>query len=210
MAHRGWSAGEGENTLAAFQRAAAERRIDGVEFDVRRCRAGRLVVSHDPPGDPDEALPLGSALEFLVSTDLELLVELKEPATGVEALGMIDEAGLGDRSLVFGFPDAVRDLPWHEARAARLGVIVQYPWQLRRLGRANRPDVILLGWDERAWTRMAFKSWWSVFSLSALARQWSATVIVGIVQRERDIRWLNRQGIEAAVVDLDAAAVLLG
>ncbi len=34
IAHRGWSAGGDENTLAAFARAACGDRISGVEFDL--------------------------------------------------------------------------------------------------------------------------------------------------------------------------------
>src|SRR6266567_932247 len=34
IAHRGWSAGGDENTLAAFARAACDDRISGVEFDL--------------------------------------------------------------------------------------------------------------------------------------------------------------------------------
>ncbi len=46
LAHRGASALETENTLAAFRRAMAEG-ADGVELDVRRCATGEVVVFHD-------------------------------------------------------------------------------------------------------------------------------------------------------------------
>jgi glycerophosphoryl diester phosphodiesterase len=57
IAHRGWSAGRGENSLAAFARAARDGRVSGVEFDV--CLAAdsdTLVVSHDPPRHVENAL----------------------------------------------------------------------------------------------------------------------------------------------------------
>src|SRR5688572_11892311 len=79
IAHRGWSAGRGENSLAAFARAARDGRISGVEFDV--CRAAdsdTLVVSHDPPRHVENALTLDAALSLLSPTDLELFVEVKE------------------------------------------------------------------------------------------------------------------------------------
>ncbi|MCK1638554.1 glycerophosphodiester phosphodiesterase [Bradyrhizobium sp. 157] len=79
IAHRGWSAGRGENSLAAFVRAARDGRISGVEFDV--CRAAdsdTLVVSHDPPRHVENALTLDAALSLLSPTDLELFVEVKE------------------------------------------------------------------------------------------------------------------------------------
>ena len=46
VAHRGASAVERENTLAAFERAR-ELGADGVELDVRRTADDRLVVHHD-------------------------------------------------------------------------------------------------------------------------------------------------------------------
>ncbi len=79
IAHRGWSAGEDENTLAAFARAACDDRISGVEFDVRYVAdTGNLVVSHEPPLHIENALTLDAALSFLSQTALELFVEIKE------------------------------------------------------------------------------------------------------------------------------------
>lgn len=46
IAHRGASAREQENTIAAFELAGALG-ADGVELDVRRCGDDRLVVHHD-------------------------------------------------------------------------------------------------------------------------------------------------------------------
>lgn len=46
-AHRGASAEQPENTLAAF-RLAAEQGADGVELDVRITASGELVLAHDP------------------------------------------------------------------------------------------------------------------------------------------------------------------
>ena len=79
IAHRGWSAGEDENTVAAFARTAWDDRISGVEFDVRYVAdTGNLVVSHDPPLHIENALTLDPALSFLSQTALELFVEFKE------------------------------------------------------------------------------------------------------------------------------------
>jgi glycerophosphoryl diester phosphodiesterase len=44
--HRGASALETENTVAAFTRAMADG-ADGVELDVQRCASGEVVVFHD-------------------------------------------------------------------------------------------------------------------------------------------------------------------
>ncbi|ELY42428.1 glycerophosphodiester phosphodiesterase [Natronorubrum sulfidifaciens] len=45
IAHRGFAATAPENTIAALQSAAEY--ADAVEFDVRRCGSGELVVIHD-------------------------------------------------------------------------------------------------------------------------------------------------------------------
>lgn len=47
IAHRGASAEQPENTIAAFERAIALG-ADGIELDVRRTADDRLVVHHDP------------------------------------------------------------------------------------------------------------------------------------------------------------------
>ena len=205
IAHRGWAAGPQENTLAAFTRAAADARISGVELDVRRSAEGTLVVSHDPP--PRDALTLDAALSLLAPSSLELLVELKEPGLAPAVIETLVAHKLADRSIVFGFEPVARSFPWQATRTVRLGVIVLYPWDLNRIAHAHAPDVLLLGWDYRAWTRVAFQTWWSVFSLGALSRRHGVPVVVGIVHRMRDIRWLSRQGIYAAVADIDRLGV---
>ncbi len=56
VAHRGASAEAPENTLEAFARAI-EVGADMIEFDVRRARDGRLVISHDPVRGRAAGLP---------------------------------------------------------------------------------------------------------------------------------------------------------
>ena len=209
IAHRGWSAGAGENTLAAFARAAGDDRISGVELDVRRA-AGTLVVSHDPPPDMANALTLDAALAFLAQTDLDLLVEIKEPGLVSAVIATLVARNVAGRSVVFAFAEVARAFPWEEVRPVRLGVIVLYPWQLDRAVAMWTPDVLMLGWDDRAWTRIAFRAWWSVFSLARLARRHRVPVVAGIVQRAADLKWLARQGIHAAVVDFEPAAAPAG
>src|SRR5215510_7653272 len=190
IAHRGWAAGPEENTLSAFTRAAADARISGVELDVRRSAEGTLVVSHDPP--LRDALALDAALSLLAPTSLELLVELKEPGLAPAVIETLMAHKLADRSIVFAFEPVARTFPWRKPRAVRLGIIVLYPWGLNRVAHALAPDVLLLGWDYRAWTRVAFQTWWSCFSLGALSRRHGVPVVVGIVHRKRDIHWLSR------------------
>ena len=109
---------------------------------------------------------------------------------------------------MFGFETAARSFPWQRPRPVRLGVIASYPWAIDRMVRAYAPDVLLTGWDDRTWTRMAFRAWWSAFSLGRLARRHGVPVVVGIVQRRQDLDWVARQHVEAAVADLDRGIVV--
>jgi glycerophosphoryl diester phosphodiesterase len=205
VAHRGWSAGAGENTLAAFARAAGDGRVSGVELDVRRAADGAvLVVSHDPPRRGDDTLPFEAALTALAGTTLELLVELKEPGLAPAVIAALVRSRLADRTVVFAFAEIAASFPWDEARPVRLGAIIVGPWNIDRAMRDYRPDVLFIGWDERPWTRLAFRAWWSVFSLERLARRHRVPLVAGIVQRAKDLRWLSRQGVDAAVADFAA------
>jgi glycerophosphoryl diester phosphodiesterase len=173
-----------------------------VEFDVCRATDGTLVVSHDPPPDAASVLTLDAALTFLARTNLELLVEVKEPGLAPGVIDKLVAHKVADHSLVFGFASVARSFPWERARQVRMGLIVMCPWNLDRAMRLYRPDVLLLGWDARAWTRLAFRAWWSLFSLERLARR-NTPVVVGIVQRMDDLQWLSRQHLYGAVADVD-------
>ncbi len=204
IAHRGWSAGEDENTLVAFARAARDDRIAGVEFDLcHTVDAMTLVVSHDPPLHIENTLTLDAALSFLSQTDLELFVEIKKTGLASVVIEKLVSSNVADRSVVFAFAAVARSFPWEGARPVRLGVIVAYPWNLNRVERTYAPDVILLGWDARIWTRITFPAWWSVFSLERRARRHRMPVVVGIAQRMDDLHWLSRQHIYGVVADID-------
>ena len=204
IAHRGWIAGEGENSLEAFARAAADDAISGVEFDVSRAPdSDALLVSHDPPLTAAGALPFDEALGFLAGTDLQLYIELKQDGLAPAVIDRLAAHGLAGRAVVFAFAKVAGSFPWDTPRPVRLGVIVEYPWDLNRWARQHRPDVLLLGWDDRTWTRVAFRSWWSCFSLDRVGRRHGVPVVVGVVQRQRDLDWLARQRIGAAVGDID-------
>jgi hypothetical protein len=210
IGHRGWSAGGDENTLVAFSRAAHDSRLSGVELDICvGANSEKLVVSHDTSPRRkaaltlDVALTVDAALLFLSKSDLELFVEIKEVGLAPAVIEKLVAASIPDRSVVFGFAGVARSFPWKPARPVRLGIIVRYPWNIGRMLRAYAPDFILLGWDEREWTRIAFQAWWSVFSLKRLATRCPAAVVVGIVRRAADIRWLSRQHIYGVIADMD-------
>ena len=204
IAHRGWSAGGDENTLAAFARAACNERIAGVEFDVcRAVDAMTLVVSHDPPLHGENPLTLDAALSFLSRTNLELCVEIKQGGLAPMVIEKLVSGNVADRSVVFAFAGIARSFPWEGARPVRLGVIVMCPWNLNRVVRRYAPDVLFLGWDARVWTRIAFRAWWSLFSLERRARRYKLPVVVGIAQRLDDLHWLSRQHVYGVVADID-------
>jgi hypothetical protein len=206
FAHRGWCAGADENTLAAFTRAAGQAGIAGIELDVRRAPDGHtLLVCHDPPQPGATTLTLDAALEFLSTTNLELFVELKESDLAPTVINRLITAKMAERSVVFAFPPVARAFPWTQTRVVRLGIIEVFPWKLNGAMRDYAPDMLFLGWDDRAWTRATFRAWWSVASLARLSERHRVPVVAGIVQRAADIDWLRRQGVHAAVTDLDAA-----
>jgi len=205
FAHRGWCAGADENTLAAFTRTAGQPGISGIELDVRRAPDGNtLLVCHDPPRPGGATLTVDAALDYLAGTNLELFVELKETGIARPLIEKLVAAKMAERSVVFAFAPVARAFPWRDARPVRLGVIEVYPWNLNRAVRTYAPDVLFLGWDQRAWTRAAFRAWWSMFSLAQLGRRHKVPVVVGIVNRAADLDWLRRQGVDAAVTDLNA------
>ena len=204
IAHRGWSEGAQENSAAAFARAAGDARIAGVELDVRRAADGAtLVVSHDPSAGAGSALGLDAALALLAPTRLELYVEIKEAGLADAVIERLVARRLAGRAVVFAFAPVARSFPWQGARPVRLGIIAPYPWRLARIVRESAPDVLLLGWDDRTWTRLAFRIWWSVFSLERMAQRHNKPVVAGIVQCTGDLSWLARQSLHAAVADMD-------
>lgn len=122
IAHRGASAEQPENSLAAFRRAV-ELTADGVELDVHATADGQLVVHHDPEigGAPigrlgldqvrrhrlsnGEPVPtLADALAAITSAAVAF-VELKTlpPSADAALLALIDGAPRPDRCQVHSF-----------------------------------------------------------------------------------------------------------
>jgi len=122
IAHRGASAYELENSLAAFRRAI-EMGADGIELDAHDTRDGDLVVMHDPEidgrriGDMDvaevraqtlsngEHVPtLAEALETIGRTT-QVFIEVKtlRPAHDESIFALIDAAPAPDNCHVHAF-----------------------------------------------------------------------------------------------------------
>lgn len=111
LAHRGASALETENTLAAFGRAMADG-ADGVELDVQRCATGEVVVFHD-----DDLKRLAGRPERVDQLSLAALRQVRLlPGGGIptlaEALEVCGPAGLVNIEIKHTglFPAGCRDL----------------------------------------------------------------------------------------------------
>jgi glycerophosphoryl diester phosphodiesterase len=88
VAHRGASHEAPESTLAAFAKAI-EIGVDMIEFDVRRARDGRLVISHDPVRRRAAKLTTLEDTLRLAQGRIQLDVELKEPGCEREAIDLL-------------------------------------------------------------------------------------------------------------------------
>jgi glycerophosphoryl diester phosphodiesterase len=87
VAHRGASALEAENTVAAFARARTDG-ADGVELDVMTCGTGEVVVFHD-----DDLVRLARRPERIADTSFRVLREVKlASGAGIPTLDEVFEA----------------------------------------------------------------------------------------------------------------------
>jgi Glycerophosphoryl diester phosphodiesterase family len=210
IAHRGFAEGRDENTLAAFTRAAADPRIDGVEVDIRWSRdRSDVVLRHDPFRGGSEPTPpsLDDALDFASTRRWQVLLECKEydDALFARVRALVTKHAIADRVVLFGFKDVAEKFAWGRPRPFRFGVIEEYPWRIAETVARFAPDVVLMGWAG-AWTRCAVKTYWSVRSLKRLAERHPGTqFVMGVAQSEADIAWLRRRdALYAATVDFTA------
>lgn len=204
FAHRGWSTGEGENTLSAFKKSA-EANLDGVELDVRFGRANEgVIVVHDYMGQTD-LLSLDEALGYLCTTRLELLIEFKGqriPELYIAVRNLLVKHGLLGVATIFAFPELARMFPWDKPRDVALGIISPYPRNIRNDIEKYNPDMILLGWGN-AHERFFFKTIWSILSLARVVKKYpKIKFIVGVAYNSGDVNWLSKQGgLYGATVD---------
>ncbi len=136
IAHRGFADVAPENTIAAIRAAAA--RADAVEFDVRRCGSGELVVVHDDdlervtgePGrvaetglgalrartvlDSREGIPTLAEMLAALPPSVDVNLELKDLGIADDVLRALGAADVDNRIVCTSFllPElrAIRDL----------------------------------------------------------------------------------------------------
>lgn len=136
IAHRGFAADAPENTVTAIE--GASRIADSIEFDVRRCGSGELVVIHDERIDrvtdgtgrvaelslselqsfdvlgSDESIPTLDDVLAAIPPGIEVNVELKETGITGDVLDALD--GIDNDSIVSSFSErALRDVRSHDA-----------------------------------------------------------------------------------------------
>ncbi|RQG90088.1 glycerophosphodiester phosphodiesterase [Natrarchaeobius halalkaliphilus] len=123
IAHRGFAATAPENTIAAVKSAAEH--ADAVEFDVRRCGSGELVVIHDETLErvtgsegtvadssleelrtrsvlgSGERIPTLEEMLAVVPTDTEINLEMKDHDIAADVLEALE--GVDNRVVVTSF-----------------------------------------------------------------------------------------------------------
>jgi len=169
IGHRGACGIYPENTLLSI-RKAVELGVDGVEFDVRRTKDGVLIVFHDERLDrltsgrgyvrernydyisklkvKGEPIPkLSEVLEYLRGArGVEVFVEVKEPDTVGEVMGLVESYGLRDRTTIISFYHTA--LQEASRRGWRVGpIFVCRPLKLKSLVADLEPYVVLPRYD---------------------------------------------------------------
>jgi len=215
FSHRGWSIGKGgdwtENSLEAFKKSAKNKNIKGVEIDIRRHPdTQEIILSHDSLETNLDYLTLSDALAYIKKQDWRILIEFKEYDTTIvnQVKKLLKKHGLQNKALLFGFKEVINSFEWNQNRDTDLGIIVEYPWQIAKTIRFYKPDTILLGWDDRLWTKRAFKIWWSIFSLKKLTTKYSVDIIVGVAESKKDISWLTKKGVSTFTADMEKVNTL--
>lgn len=205
VAHRGWSVGEEENTLNAFKKSYQKKGVFGVEFDVRwSTKRDRVVIAHDLD-ILDRALNLDVGLGFLSQTNLELFIEMKEfdESLFLKIIESLDNYNLKSKTIIFGFKEVATKFPWNNKKGVRLGIISKYPWEIKKDIFTFNPDFVLMGWDDRRWTKIVFKLIWNIFSLTNLCKKYIDTnFVIGVAKTSGDYKWLLKQkGIYGITAD---------
>jgi len=204
IAHRGWSAGEGENTITAIEKAIANSGVNGIEVDVHHHKE-RLVVTHDLPSHKD-CLTLEEVLSHTQSNNIDLFLEMKEfknetmPALE-KLLGEYDQK---ENTLIFGFRKVAEKFPWKNRNGIKLGIISEHPWEIKKDIKNFNPDFVLIGWDnDRSWTKKVFKFFWSCFSLqNIIAKHEDVNFIIGVANSQDDLDWLRKiEGLHGITAD---------
>jgi glycerophosphoryl diester phosphodiesterase len=210
LGHRGASALETENTLAAFRRARSDG-ADGVELDVLLCATGEVMVFHD-----DDLLRLAHRPERIAETPYQVLRDVQLPAgntiptleEALEACGptmLVDvelkAAGIGPRAIA-ALVDAVARTVERAGAGARVLISSFNPWAVRRwMRRAPAVPAALL--FERDATLPLRRAW-----LAPWLRPFALHPERVLCSPQRVAAW-KRRGYMVSVWTVDDPAALL-
>lgn len=202
--HRGWSAGQNENTIFAFKKSVEEG-IGGVEFDVRYGADGKTVICAHDPVSGVTAPTLDEVLQYLEPTKQELLIELKEYSDEFyeDVVSLVRKHDLVDRTTIFGFQPEAQFFPWEKRQDVKLGIITPYPQDIKKYIEMYDPDMVLLGWGGKK-ERLKFKIAWSVLSLPRTFAKYSKIkFVIGVAYGSDDKKWLSKQqGLYGITADM--------
>lgn len=211
IAHRGCAELYPENTIHAFERVAA--RVDMIEFDVRRCASGELVVFHDERldrltgatgsvgetpwtelqqltvGDSDQGIPRLESVIEAIPRDVGLDIELKEPGLSKEVLELLS-VGNRDVTVTANDPAVLAELSEHTPAVPRGFVFWEHPSRGLEIARRYDCDVAVVEHQlclEHGLTERAHESGLAV---------WAWTVTDGARADE-----LRTAGVDGLIVD---------
>lgn len=167
IAHRGSSELHAGNSWAAFEAAAAEG-ADAIECDVQRTRDGELLIRHDlfiadrlvaecSAAEIDAMEPglvrLAELLAWAQQTNIDLLVEIKDPAIVVPVCAMVAASTWHERIVIGSFHGPAlgsgKACAPGVATSLMMGSVIA-PDDLIRLAVAYRVDGVHPCWEHRS------------------------------------------------------------
>lgn len=211
IAHRGCAELYPENTIHAFEQVAA--RVDMIEFDVRRCATGELVVFHDERldrltgatgsvgetpwaelrqlnvGDSDQGIPRLESVIEAIPSEVGLDIELKEPGLSEQVLELLS-VGNRDVTVTANDPAVLAELSGHTPAVPRGFVFWEHPARGLEIARRHDCDVAVVEHQlclEHGLTELAHESGLAV---------WAWTVADAATADE-----LRTAGVDGLIVD---------
>lgn len=190
----------GQNGLHALEHSLALG-VDYVEFDVRRLSDGRLVVSHDVPGEGVDLIPYDAVLATLAGR-AGAHIDLKTEGSELEVVQQAAKLIPADRILATTGSEAGCRAVMEWARAEGLPL---------RVGLSLGPNVKGLGpWAALVFLRrqlfptariaaseanvVAAQSWLAALTLRRFARRRGLELLVWTVDSPAGLRWWLRPG----------------
>jgi glycerophosphoryl diester phosphodiesterase len=156
VAHRGFAAVAEENSLAAIE-GALRCGCDKIELDVRRTRAGRLVLHHDSAESPGAPL-LADALRLIGEAGAGVMLDLKQGGVADAIARLLDQHAPASRVIASGSgsevlrlkglrPSILAGRSWPRRNANGIAVVEHAVALPRRLALPRQVGRIMTGFD---------------------------------------------------------------